>query len=249
MKNHKVLICIPAYNEEENIEAVLDDIKETAGDKYGILVVDDGSADRTRELCNQKGVMTISHIFNMGYGAALKTSYKYAAEHGYDYVIQMDADGQHDCSNIDKIYEQISTTDSDIVIGSRFLSGSGEYKFPLAKKIAVFFFNRIIKLSSKMTITDPTSGLQGLNRKAITFYARFNRFSIDFPDANMIIQMAMNGFKISEFPAVMHPRSKGESMHSGIIKPFKYMFKMSVSILSVCIRESMNQARERRLRK
>lgn len=250
----KLLICIPAYNEAENIGAVLDNILnlQMAG-LFDILVIDDGSRDATRSVCESRNVMVITHIYNMGYGAALKTAYKYASDHDYEYIIQVDADGQHDAVNIERIYHKLTkegyspTEDSsagssppDIVIGSRFLQNSVSFHTPFYKKLVIWVFTMIIKMSTKNKITDPTSGLQGLTRRTFEFYSHFNQFAIDYPDANMIIQMALNDFAIAEIPAVMHARTKGVSMHAGIYKPIKYVVKMTLSVFIIYLRESLN---------
>lgn len=239
---NKLLICIPAYNEADNIGEVLDMLLTLPEQElFDILIIDDCSVDDTRAVCERKNVKVISHIFNMGYGAALKTAYKYAVENNYEYIIQMDADGQHDVLNIERIYNILINSGDfapDIVIGSRFLRDSISFSTPIYKKFVIIVFNIIIKTATGNKITDPTSGLQGLNRRAFSFYAKFNQFAVDYPDANMIIQMALNDFTITEIPAVMHERINGVSMHAGIYKPFKYVLKMILSVLSICIRES-----------
>ena len=232
----KILIILPAYNEEENIGSLLDKLKDyEKNDLYDILVINDGSKDRTEEIVKEKGVHVISQVFNMGYGAALQTAYKYAKDHGYDYVFQIDADGQHDVKNIDLLIERMgclkktSEDYPDIIIGSRFLEGSESFYMSKLKMVAIGFFRRIIKKNTGVELTDPTSGLQGLNRKAFCFYAEYGNFDLKYPDMNMIIQMLLLGFTISEFPAVMHERTAGVSMHSGILKVGKYMILMSLS--------------------
>jgi len=235
----KPLICLPAYNEEESIGEVLDNILAMPDiERYDILVVDDGSVDDTRSICESKGVMVITHIYNMGYGAALKTAYKYATEYGYGYLIQMDADGQHDVSNIEKIYKKLTENQlsPDIIIGSRFLENSVSFKIPFYKRLVMIAFCWFIKFTTKIKITDSTSGLQGLNRRAFTFYSKYDQFARDYPDANMIIQMLMNDFMVSEIPAVMHERQAGVSMHSGIYKPLKYIFIMTISVMIAYMR-------------
>lgn len=235
----KVLVCIPAYNESASISDTLIAIKEAIPEHFDVLVIDDGSEDFTSDICRMRGVKVISHIFNMGYGAALKTAYKYATENNYHYVIQLDADGQHDVANITPLYQRLTADDDPaIVIGSRFLEGAVSFHVPVYKKFVINFFRTLIKLTGHVKITDPTSGLQGIRRDAFSYYARYRKFAIDYPDANMIIQMAMNGYSICEIPAIMHPRYAGESMHSGIIKPFMYIIKMMLSVFVVALRET-----------
>jgi len=237
-REDKVLVCVPAFNESASINDVLTTILAVLPPNFDLLIVDDGSEDMTGDICRMRGVKVISHIFNMGYGAALKTGYQYANENGYDIVIQLDADGQHDVLNIARLYERLCEDDTpDIVIGSRFLAGAKSFKTPFYKMIVIACFRFLIKLTGKIKITDPTSGLQGIRRTAFSYYARFNKFAIDYPDANMIIQMAMSGYQICEIPAVMHERHFGTSMHSGLFKPIMYIIKMLLAVLVVGLRE------------
>jgi glycosyltransferase involved in cell wall biosynthesis len=237
-----VLIIIPAFNEEKSIGKVLQEIYNHNINEFAdVLVINDASTDNTSPITKKYNVTVISHIFNLGYGSALQLGYKYAVRRGYNYVIQIDADGQHDISNIYKIYERLQQKDEngqypDIVIGSRFLDGSVSFNISGLKKIAIKFFRSIIRLTTDRTILDPTSGLQGLNRKAFLYYSLFQNFNYTYPDANMIIQMLMLGYNIEEIPAIMHDRREGVSMHSGIIKPMIYMLIMPLSILGVYIR-------------
>ena len=174
----------------------------------------------------------------MGYGAALQLGYKYACSHDYEYVIQLDADGQHDACNLDIIYECLtgSRKDCDIIIGSRFLKGSESYHMSRIRLLSIKFFRCIIKWIGHADITDPTSGLQGLNRKAFSYYARYGNFDYRYPDINMIMQMLLQGFRIGECRACMHQRLAGTSMHSGIWKPFAYMVLMSLSTVAAIFR-------------
>ena len=123
----------------------------------------------------------------------------------------------------------------DIVLCSRFMEGSAEYPVSATKKLAYGFFRWMIKISTGRKIADPTTGLQGLNRRAFLYYSKYKHFDDKYPDANMIIQMQLLGFRIDEIPAVMHARSCGTSMHSGL-KPVVYMFRMVFSIIGVVFR-------------
>lgn len=240
----ELLIIIPAYNEEKNITPVLDklsapEIKAIAD----VLIMNDASSDLTSVVAKSKQADVVTHVFNLGYGSGLQLGYKYAIRRGYEYVIQMDADGQHDICNIPVIYKALKEVDEsgrcpDIVLGSRFLEGSKEYKVSFLKKFAISLFRFLIKLGTGKKITDPTTGLQGLNRRTVLFYSQYNHFDDKYPDANMVMQMLLLGYSIKEVPAVMHYRTEGTSMHSGL-KPALYMLRMSFSIFAVVIREKV----------
>lgn len=241
-KKKEVLIIIPAYNEAKTIEPVLDALTTPPiSDIADVLIMNDASSDGTQYICKQRGIPVVTHVFNLGYGSGLQVGYKYARRCGYDYVVQMDADGQHDPSNVLKLYEALKTknedgTYPDIVIGSRFVPGAVSFPTPISKKIAFFFFRGLIKMFTGQKVMDPTSGLQGLSKRTFWFYSRYAHFDDKYPDANMIMQMKMLGFSIKEIPAVMYSRTEGTSMHSGIIKPIIYMFRMTISIIAVWAR-------------
>ena len=243
MKSNKkeLLIIIPAYNEEKNIPAVLDQLEQPEISEIAdILVMDDASLDNTRQIVQDRGHTVVTHIFNLGYGSGLQLGYKYAVKKGYQYLIQMDADGQHDVCNVTQLYEKLRTPDAeghcpDIVLGARFMKGSAPYRVGVVKKFAVFLFRSLIRIGTGKRIADPTTGLQGLNRRAFEFYATYSHFDDRYPDANMILQMLLLGFRVEEIPAVMHIRREGVSMHSGL-KPMFYMFRMMFSMIAVWVR-------------
>lgn len=232
--DRKTLILIPAYNEEESIVEVLHNIRNECGD-VDVLVINDGSRDNTVERAQAAGAIVVSHIYNMGYGVSLQTGYKYAVDHNYEYIIQMDADGQHDVCNIDTIYKALTYEKGnyDIVIGSRFLAADNQMKVSIAKKVAIGFFNSAIRMVTRKKFTDPTSGLQGLSRRAFTAYSLYDNFDTNYPDANIITKMLLNGYRLKEVPAVMHARESGVSMHSGLMKNISYMFTVTLNIVVV----------------
>ena len=241
-KGHKeLLIIMPAYNEEKNIGKVLEQLERAGVCEYAdVLVMNDASSDATNWLVKARGYTLVTHVFNLGYGSALQLGYKYAIRRKYHYVIQMDADGQHDVCNIPVLYKKLKKQDADgrcpdIVLGSRFLKESEAYPTSHKKKIAYRLFRWMIRVIAGKKISDPTTGLQGLNRKAVLYYSKYKHFDDKYPDANMIIQMLLLGFKVEEIPAVMHNRQTGVSMHSGL-KPVIYMFRMVFSILAVTFR-------------
>lgn len=227
-KKPKVLVIIPAYNEAENIGSVLQEIKH---DMHGhdILVVNDCSTDNTPEIVQKAGINCITNLVNMRYAWAIQTGIKYARDHDYDYAILMDADGQHIANEAEKLYQSAIKTKSDIVIGSRYLKDLG-YPCPLFRKIGTKFFSFLIKLFTGQKIADPLSGFQCINKKTIDHYAGCGNYP-EFPDANLIIEMLLKGYKVTETPVKMRIRENGISMHSGIWKPIKYM----VTQFYICI--------------
>ena len=234
MVNRNVIaFVIPAYNEELNIAKVIDEINNEF-EKVKIIVVNDASKDRTRDIVTEKGVTCISQPFNMGYAMALQTGIKYAKSKGYNRIIQFDADGQHIAKEAKKLIEKMDETSADIVIGSRFLE-KGTYKQTFFRKLGTNIFSFLIKVFCKEKISDPTSGFQCLGEKAIDRFSAFGMYP-EFPDANLIIELLYSGFKIEEIPVNMRLREFGESMHGGILKPIKYMISVLYTISIIILR-------------
>jgi glycosyltransferase involved in cell wall biosynthesis len=232
----KGLIIIPAYNEENNIGRVIREIKSKNVD-VDIVVIDDGSTDRTREMVQNEKVDVISHVHNLGYGAALQTGFRYSVKRGYKFVVQFDGDGQHDPDDILPMVEELERADSDIVIGSRFL-GKGSFKMGILKQIVVNFMKLIIKISTGTKITDPTSGFKGLSKRTYNYYSLKENFPHDYPDADILIQMLRLKYRVREIPVNIRYRTQGKSMHSGL-KPIVYLLKILLSIMVVLLRERL----------
>lgn len=228
----KVLFVIPAYNEEDNITKVLKEIK-TNVDFADILVVNDCSTDNTREKVLDEKVTCVDGIFNLKYAGAVQTGLKYAYQNNYDFVIQFDADGQHIATEAVKLFEEAKKGECDIVIGSRYLVDTG-YPCPLFRRIGTKIFALLVLIFCHQRIADPLSGFQCLNKRVIERYAKMGGYP-EFPDANLVIEMLLNGYTIKEVPVKMRLREVGESMHGGIIKPIKYMFNMFYTIFFILI--------------
>lgn len=241
MVKKELLIIIPAYNEEKNIIRVFEQLEKLDIPSIAdILVIDDASTDQTGRIVRERQYELVTHIYNLGYGSALQSGYKYAVRRNYEYVIQMDADGQHDACNIPVIYRElkgngVDTDKADIVLGSRFMKESSDFRVSLLKKWAYAMFRFLIRQATGRHIADPTTGLQGLGREAFLFYSEYNHFDDKYPDANMLMQMLLLGYRVREVPAVMHARGSGQSMHSGL-KPGWYMLRMLFSMLTVVFR-------------
>jgi len=234
MENSKrALVVIPAYNEEKNIGRVINEIKAD-NPSIPILIVNDGSRDSTSNMARRCGALVIDLPFNMGYGVALQTAYKYAVEEGYRYVIQMDGDGQHDPKCIGTLLGEIVKGETDVVIGSRFLKKKG-YKAPLSRKIGMALFNSITSWIIGQKVTDSTSGYQELKRDVLEFCGK-DVYPCDYPDADVLIMLHFAGFRIKEIPVTMFPKKGGKSMHKGL-KPVYYIFKMFLSIFVTLLRK------------
>lgn len=236
-KKHDLLVIIPAYNEEKNLPLVFEGMREKQIQQYAdILIINDASRDRTPEIAVRNGAACITFIYNLGYGNALQMGYKYAAENGYRFLIQIDADTQHDICNIPILFQALTTPSADgtlpdIVLGSRFMKGSAEYHPGFLKKLGFIWFGSLVRLFGGGELADSTTGLQGLNRKAFSHYARFDNFDAKYPDANMILEMKLLGFNILQVPAVMHMRTSGKGMHTGLWKPIKYAVRSTIAII------------------
>jgi len=227
------LLIIPAYNESETIEKVIVKIKKQLPD-LDILVINDGSTDATAEIVKNSGAMVISLPFNMGYGAALQTGYQYAQKKNYQYVFQMDADGQHEPKCLNNLVQAIKENQADIIIGSRFL-GESVYRASWVRRIGMIIFGKITSCIIKQKITDPTSGFQALNYRVLRFFTG-EFYPSDYPDSDVIISLHLAGFRIKEIPVVMYPAINKKSIHSGL-KPLYYIFKMFLSIIMIFLRQ------------
>ena len=229
----KILFIIPAHNEEKNIKNVIADIHKNVP-QADIVVINDWSSDNTKAIVEKENVELLDMPFNVGYAMAVQAGIKYAHEKKYDYAIQFDGDGQHLASEADKLVKKIKKSNADIVIGSRFLEKT-DYKHPLFRRIGTKTFSWMIKIFCKKKITDPTSGFQCLNKRVIEKYSRMQGYP-EFPDANLVIDMLLQGYTIEEESVIMKESNTGVSMHSGIWKPFKYVVKMFYTITFILVK-------------
>ncbi|MFN7954755.1 MAG: glycosyltransferase family 2 protein [bacterium] len=222
----RTLILIPAYDEARSVGDVIQGVRRAAP-ASDVLVIDDGSRDRTALVARTAGALVLRHPFNLGHGAALQTGYRYAREHGYAFVIQLDADGQHDPRDVVTIAAALADGTSDIVLGSRFLAGAC-YPISIVRRAAIRFFASLVRVLTGCSVTDPTTGFQGLARAAFTFYCDAH-FPADFPDADVIVMADRAGLRLREVAVRMYAPPPGRTMHAGWIKLY-YVFKQLVSL-------------------
>ncbi len=236
----RVLVIIPAYNEAKSIGRVIDRIKETTRG-LDIVVVDDSSCDNTAKIVREKGTVVLYHPINLGPGAATQTGYKYALNYSYDFVVQLDADGQHDARYINDLLSVLQNDSADIVIGSRFLGTQG-YRPSWIRRVGMKILAVIISLVIGQRITDSSSGFRALKREVVEFFANVD-YPSDYQDADVLMLAHFAGFRIEETPVVMRKNLSGNSLLSGSRFVY-YGFKMLLSIIVTLLREK--PARERR---
>lgn len=220
----KLLILIPAYNEAENIERVVENLKENHSE-YDYVVVNDGSKDTTYDICKQKGYNVIDLPINLGLAGGFQAGVKYAYRKGYDYVIQFDADGQHLPEYIQPMIEEIEKG-YDIVIGSRFVN---EKKPFTARMLGSRLISLAIKITTGQRIKDPTSGMRMYNRNCMREYAQEVNYG---PEPDTVSYLVKNGAKVSEIQVSMEERIAGTS-YLNFARSISYMFRMLMSIIVI----------------
>ena len=232
-RESRVLVIIPAYNEGESIATVLGKIQKTSPG-VDIVVIDDGSTDATVQIVRQAGAVILSHPINLGAGAATQTGYKYALEHSYRFMVQLDADEQHPPRYINDLLDILKNEPVDIVIGSRFL-GDTEYKVSWIRKVGMKTLALITSFIVGQRITDSSSGFRALKREVVDFFANIN-YPSDYQDADVIILAHFAGFHIKEVPITMYEATSGKSMFDRG-RLIYYGFKMLLSIMVTLLRE------------
>ena len=226
-----MLIIVPALNEEESLPVTLDELARKAPGRP-VLVVDDGSRDRTPQVARERGVSVVSHAVNLGVGAALQTGFRWALREGYDIGVQLDADGQHDPAYLEALLEPVVAGTCDVSIGSRYVSQSG-YRAPLARRLGMMLFSTVVQATVGQRITDTTSGFRAYDREVMEICQ--HDFPKDFPDAPLLIDLARRGFRIAEVPVEMRAREAGRSFYT-LGKSLYYPYKNMLASLMVLLK-------------
>lgn len=220
----KLLIVIPAYNEEGSIERVVDDLIQNYP-QYDYVVVNDGSRDRTAAICRSRGYRLIDLPVNLGLAGAFQTGLRYAVEHGYDCAMQLDADGQHLPRYIAPMLEKLEAG-ADIVIGSRFVT---VLKPRTLRMVGSYLISWAIRLTTGQPICDPTSGMRMFNRRLLEEFAQNLNYG---PEPDTISYLIKNGAVVKEVQVKMAERTAGES-YLNFARSVQYMIKMGLSILLI----------------
>jgi glycosyltransferase involved in cell wall biosynthesis len=210
------LVFIPAWNEEENLPAVLDGLHERLHDA-DVLVVDDGSTDRTAEVAREHGAEVLSLGSNQGLRIGIAAGYRWALEHEYAFCGRVDADGQHPPEELARLLERVRNDECDVAVGSRFVSGDGHapyrYRPSAARRLGTGLLRRSVGIVLRRPFADATSGLYAVNAKALPLLAR--PYTSGAPEVEALIRVVDAGLCLEEVPVDMAPRAGGESKLRG----------------------------------
>ena len=233
----KILIIIPAYNEEENILKTYNSIIEYNKENktnYDVIVINDGSSDNTSTICHDNNIPVIDLVKNLGIGGAVQTGYKYAYYNNYDIAVQFDGDGQHDANCIKTITNPIINKESDMVIGSRFIEkDSVGFKSSFFRRIGIKIISSLIKFACHKKIYDTTSGFRAINKKLIKEFA--NNYPSEYPEPITTAIAVKMKYRVQEVTVKMHERQGGVSS----IKAWKnayYMMNVGLALIIIKLR-------------
>lgn len=226
----KILVIIPAYNEELNIKNTVDKLKKLKlPKKYSLdyIVINDGSRDNTLKVCKENNINVITLINNLGIGGAVQTGYKYAYYNNYDIAIQFDGDGQHDANYILNLVEKIDNG-YNMVIGSRFIENLSEFRSSSMRQLGIKILSLCIKIFSGVKIYDPTSGFRAVDKEGIKLFA--TSYPIEYPEPSSSVDLVKSGLLITEIPVEMHEREFGKSSIN-LTKSIYYMVSVCIAIM------------------
>jgi glycosyltransferase involved in cell wall biosynthesis len=235
----RTLVFIPAWNEEDSIAAVIDDVRRSLPEA-DVLVVDDGSSDATAARAREAGVLVASLPFNQGLGAALQTGYLHALREGYDCCAHLDADGQHPAPEVARLLEEVRADRADLVIGSRYRNDGraagalaeaptgGDYRPTLSRRIGTSVFRFFLTLATRQRFTDTTSGMRAANRRVMALFSE--HYSPDFAEIESLQLAVREGLRVEEVPVRMLERVGGTSFLTPLRSAF-FIFKGLVVLL------------------
>lgn len=233
----KVLLVIPAYNEQENILNTYQKIQsynKSSDNPVDLIVINDGSKDNTESILKANNIPHIQLVHNLGIGGAVQTGYKYAMENGYDVAVQFDGDGQHDINCVSDIIQPIENDEADFVIGSRFVKiQEGNFQTSAARRAGIKLISFFIRLTTGKTVYDTTSGFRAVGKKGIREFA--NEYPTEYPEPITTAELLRKGYRMKEVPVLMHEREGGVSSISSF-KSVYYMINVLITILIIRLR-------------
>lgn len=235
-KVHKILVIIPAYNEELSLPKVIKGVTSFPG--VDVAVINDGSQDQTSEVARRAGANVIDLPFNLGIGGAVQTGYLFAHKNDYDIAVQIDADGQHNPEDLLKVIEPVQKGEADMVIGSRFVEWTG-YKAPLGRKIGIMIFSKVVSLINGAPLKDTTSGYRAVSKRVIKYFA--DNYPTDYPEVEALVLLKKIGFVIKEVPVNMAHREYGQSSITPLRSVY-YMVKVLLAVVMNLLRVHKKEA-------
>jgi glycosyltransferase involved in cell wall biosynthesis len=221
----KRIAIVPALNEEATVGRVIDEIR-AFDPGFDVVVVDDGSVDRTAGIAADRGAHVLRLPFNLGIGGAVQTGYRFAFEHGYDVAVQVDGDGQHDPSQLPAILAPVLAGEADLAVGSRF-TGTGPYRSSFARRVGIQIFARIVSGIVGQRVTDTTSGFRAVNRKGIALFAA--DYPHDYPEVEATVMCVKHKLRLTEVPVAMRERGGGSSSITAL-RSIYYMTKVLLAL-------------------
>jgi glycosyltransferase involved in cell wall biosynthesis len=221
----KRIAIVPALNEEGTVGRVIDEIREF-DPGFDIVVVDDGSVDRTAGVAVDRGAYVLRLPFNLGIGGAVQTGYRFAFERDYDLAVQIDGDGQHDPQQLPKILEPVLAGEADLCVGSRF-AGDSRYRSSFARRVGIKIFAAVVSAVVRQKVTDTTSGFRAVNRKAIALFAA--DYPHDYPEVEATVMCVKHKLSLREVPVEMRERGGGASSITAVRSVY-YMTKVLLAI-------------------
>jgi len=223
----KILVIVPAYNEEASLPGVIRDLREHMP-SADVLVVNDGSFDDTAQVARRFDIKVLDLPFNLGIGGAVQAGYLYAERNAYDIAIQFDGDGQHLAGEIKRLLEPLEANRADLVVGSRFMIIGG-YKAPVFRKMGIGIFSFVLSRILGMTVTDSTSGFRAANRRVIEFFA--HTYPDDYPEVEALVLLHKAGLRVAEVAITMRERTGGKSS----ITPIRSLYYMTKVLMAIFI--------------
>jgi glycosyltransferase involved in cell wall biosynthesis len=233
-KSVRRIAIVPAYNEELNIGRVVDELR-AFDPELDVVVVSDGSVDRTAEVAAAHGAHIVQLPFNLGIGGAVQTGFQYAHENGYELVVRCDGDGQHDPSELPKVLAPVLAGEADIAVGSRFAGGTG-YRSSATRRVGIHLLAVIVSAIARQRVTDTTSGFQALNRKALDLFAA--DYPHDYPEVEGMVMTIKHRLRLTEVPVTMREREHGRSSITAL-RSIYYMAKVFVALFVGLFRRSV----------